>query len=59
MSAVHGKGISAAVAAFLCATPAPAQTVTVNYGYSSVKMACREEFRRGEIADPHRARLDP
>jgi hypothetical protein len=37
MSAVHGKGILAAVAAFFCATPAPAQTVTVNYGDSSVE----------------------
>jgi hypothetical protein len=46
VSAVHGKGILAAVAAFFCATPAPAQTVTVNYGYATVKMACREEFTK-------------
>jgi hypothetical protein len=42
MSAVHGKGILAAVAAFLCATPATAQTVTVSYGYLQVKTACSE-----------------
>jgi hypothetical protein len=42
MSAVYGKGISAAVAAFLCATPAPAQTVTVNYGGNDLKEACSE-----------------
>ena len=50
--AFHGKGIVAAVAAFLCATPAPAQTVTVNYGYSELKMACREEFTK---RDPERS----
>jgi hypothetical protein len=49
--AFHGKGIVAAVAAFLCATSAPAQTVTVNYGYSDLKMACREEFTK---RDPER-----
>jgi hypothetical protein len=36
----YGKRISAAVAAFLCATPAPAQTVAVNYG--GLKEACSQ-----------------